>query len=59
MNNNISRLQQFRIDTYNLLGWASDATFDLMDAVLTTRTAYSLADFSLSPLCPKKMVFYL
>ena len=54
MNNSISRFQQFRIDTYNLLGCATDATFDLMDAVLTTRTAYSLADFSLSPLFRRK-----
>ncbi|NEP22935.1 NF041680 family putative transposase [Moorena sp. SIO3I6] len=49
MNTSISRLQQFRIDSYNLLGRASDATMDLIDAVLTTRTANSLADFSLSP----------
>ena len=50
MNNNIRKLQQFRTDTYNLLGFAKDSTYDLMDAVLTTRTASSLADFSLSPL---------
>jgi len=50
MNNNINRLQKFRNDTYNLLGFAKDSTYDLMDAVLTTRTAYSLADFSLSTL---------
>ena len=50
MNNNIRKLQKFRTDTYNLLGFAKDSTYDLMDAVLTTRTAYSLADFSLSPL---------
>ncbi len=50
MNTNINRLQKFRADTYNLLGFAKDSTYDLMDAVLTTRTANSLADFSLSPL---------
>ncbi len=50
MNNNIRKLQKFRTETYNLLGFAKDSTYDLMDAVLTTRTAYSLADFSLSPL---------
>ena len=50
MNKSRSRLQQFRTDTYNLLGLAKDAIFDLIDAVLTTRTAYCLADFSLSPL---------
>ncbi|MGK7877789.1 MAG: transposase, partial [Xenococcaceae cyanobacterium] len=54
MNNSRSRLQQFRTDTYNLLGLAKDATMDLIDAVLTTRTAYSLADFSLSPLFRRK-----
>ena len=50
MNTNINRLEKFRTDTYNLLGFAKDSTYDLMDAVLTTRTANSLADFSLSPL---------
>jgi len=32
------------------LGYAKDATFELIDAVLTVRNAYCLADFSLSPL---------
>jgi hypothetical protein len=50
MNNNINRLQKFRKDTYKLLGFAEDSTYDLIDAVLTTRKADSLADFSLSPL---------
>jgi hypothetical protein len=50
MNNNINKLQKFRTDTYNLLGFAKDSTYDLIDAVVTTRTADSLADFSLSPL---------
>jgi hypothetical protein len=50
MNNNIKKLQKFRTDTYNLLGFAKDSTYDLIDAVVTTRTADSLADFSLSPL---------
>jgi hypothetical protein len=50
MNTNINRLQKLRTDTYNLLGFAKDSTYDLMDAVLTTRMADSLADFSLSPL---------
>lgn len=50
MNNKISRIEKFRTDTYNLLGFAKDATFDLMDAVLTTKNAYCLAEFSLSPL---------
>lgn len=54
MNNNIKKLQKFRTDTYNLLGRAKDATYDLMDAVVTTRVAESLADFSLSPLFRRK-----
>ena len=49
MNNNITRLQKFRTDIYNVLGAAKDATMDLIDAVLTVRNAYCLADFSLSP----------
>jgi len=54
MNTSISRLQQFRADTYNLLGRAWDATFNLIDAVLTTRNANYLADLSLSPLFRRK-----
>lgn len=50
MNSNIAQLQRFRQQAYNLLGLAKDATFELMDAVLTTRNVYCLADFSLSPL---------
>ncbi len=50
MNSNIAQLQRFRQQAYNLLGGAKDATFELMDAVLTTRNVYCLADFSLSPL---------
>jgi len=50
MNNSINRLEKFRTDTYDALGLAKDATFELIDAILTTRNAYSLADFSLSPL---------
>ena len=50
MNNNILELQKFRTEAYNLIGRAKDATFELMDAVLTTKTAYCWADFSLSPL---------
>ena len=38
MNYNINRLQKFRDDTYNLLGFAKDSTYDLMDAVLTPST---------------------
>ena len=47
---NCERLQTFRQATYQLLSKAKDATFELMDAVMTTRHASSLAEFSLSPL---------
>ena len=46
---NYKQLQEFRASVYELLNFAKDATFELMDAVLTTRNSYSLADFSLSP----------
>jgi hypothetical protein len=42
-------LKAFRQAAYNHLGKAHDATFELTDAVLLTRNAYSLADLSLSP----------
>lgn len=48
MNN--ERLQTFRQAAYQFLTKAKDATFELMDAVMTTRHASSLAEFSLSPL---------
>ena len=47
---NCERLQAFRQASYQLLTKAKDATFELMDAVMTTRHASSLAEFSLSPL---------
>jgi hypothetical protein len=46
---NYKQLQEFRQQEYELLIFAQDATFELTDAVLTTRNVYSLADFSLSP----------
>jgi hypothetical protein len=45
----LDRLKTFRQATYQHLGKAHDATFELTDAVLLTRTAYSLADLSLPP----------
>lgn len=54
MNQSIQKLQNFRKEAYQLLGPAKDATFDLMDAVLTTRTADSLAELSLSPVFRRK-----
>ena len=41
-------LQEFRQAIYKNLCQAQDATFELMDALLLTRTAQSLADLSLS-----------
>ncbi|NER20586.1 MAG: transposase [Symploca sp. SIO1B1] len=49
MNTSISQLTEFRARAYNCLGFAKDATFELSDAILTTRNAHCLADFSLSP----------
>lgn len=45
----LDRLKTFRQAAYQHLGKAHDATFELTDAVLLTRTAYSLADLSLPP----------
>jgi hypothetical protein len=47
---NSERLKDFRQAAYELLVRAKDATFELMDAVMTTRNASCLAEFSLSPL---------
>lgn len=49
MNTSISQLTEFRTSAYNCLGFAKDATFELSDAILTTRNAHCLADFSVSP----------
>ena len=48
------RYQKFRQETYLMLGKAKDATFELMDSVMTTRNASCLAEFSLSPLFRRK-----
>jgi DDE superfamily endonuclease len=45
----LSKLQAFRQEAYSYLGRAKDAIFELMDAVILTRTANSFADFSLCP----------
>ncbi|MEG4252509.1 NF041680 family putative transposase [Microcoleus sp. Pol10D4] len=47
---NSERLKDFRQAAYELLVRAKDATFELIDAVMTTRNASCLAEFSLSPL---------
>lgn len=46
---NSESLKEFRQAAYELMVKAKDATFELMDAVMTTRNAGCLADFSLSP----------
>ena len=43
----IARLKKFRQTAYKCLCKAKNATFELMDAVLLTRNAYSLIDLSL------------
>ena len=43
------KLKQFRQGVYTLLGNAKDALFDLMDAVLVTRSVYSFVELSVSP----------
>jgi Transposase DDE domain len=45
----LKNLKQFRNDIYNRLGNGRDALFDLMDAVLTTRSISSFVELSLSP----------
>lgn len=43
------QLKQFRLGVYTLLGNGKDALFDLMDAVLVTRSVYSFVELSVSP----------
>lgn len=43
------QLKQFRSSVYTILGKAKDALFDLMDAVLVTRSVYSFVELSVSP----------
>ena len=51
---NSEPLKEFRQAAYDLLIKAKDATFELMDAVMTTRNAACLAEFALSPLFNRK-----
>ena len=46
----MNHCSRFRQEVHRLLTKAKDATFELMDAVMTTRHASSLAEFSLSPM---------
>ena len=45
----VDKLKQFRQGVYTILGNAKDALFDLMDAVLVTRSVYSFVELSVSP----------
>ncbi|GBE77122.1 hypothetical protein myaer87_43490 [Microcystis aeruginosa NIES-87] len=54
MNQSLQKLQNFRKEAYQLLDPAKDATFDLMDAVLTTRKVDSFAELSLSTVFRRK-----
>lgn len=52
--NKYSTLQKFRLDTHQMLVKSQDATFQLMDSIMTTENARSLAEFSLSPFFSRK-----
>ena len=45
----VDQLKQFRQGVYTILGNAKDVLFDLMDAVLVTRSVKSFVELSLSP----------
>ena len=45
----LENLQRFRKSAYRILGNGKDALFDLMDAVLTSRSVSSFVELSLSP----------
>ena len=45
----LENLQQFRKSTYRILGNGKDALFDLIDAVLTSRSISSFVELTLSP----------
>ena len=48
------RYRKFRQQTYQILGKAKDATFELMDSVMTIRNVSCLGEFSLSHLFRRK-----
>jgi hypothetical protein len=50
----LTQLKAFRKAAYDCLAKAHDATFELTDAVMLTRNAYCLADFSLCPVFRRK-----
>ena len=47
---NCEALREFRQQAYKMLGQAKDATFELMDAVMTTPKANCLTEMALNPL---------
>ena len=47
-------LREFRQLAYKMLGAAKDATFELMDAVMTTPKANCLTEMALNPLFCRK-----
>lgn len=49
-----TELKEFRQAAYQCLCKAKDATFEMTDAILLTRNAYSLADISQSPVFRRK-----
>lgn len=51
--NTFARLDAFREQLYACFGNASDALFNLMDALLSETAARSLAELSLSPFCTR------
>ena len=55
----IARLKKFRQTAYKCLCKAKNATFELMDAVLLTRNAYSLVDLSICPIFRRKCEAYM
>jgi hypothetical protein len=50
----LEKLKEFRKAIYIRLGNAKDALFDLMDAVLTTRSIRTFVELSLNPLFLRK-----
>src|SRR5512139_4001975 len=46
---NFDQLRTFRHKAYALTGNGKDALFDLMDAVLVSRSVYSFAELSIAP----------
>ncbi|MGB5634813.1 MAG: NF041680 family putative transposase [Waterburya sp.] len=52
--NKYHRSQKFRQEIYQMLGKAKDATFELMDSIMTTRNVDCLGEFALSPFFRRK-----